>query len=144
MTLKRTHLRGMNKIFVERYDLVLLTQPDIDWNSYSLLQVDEIYQDDSIGHNINIIVVKVSLLDREQVSIEFSIKRTYSFKTLSHWIFQSENLVSDNDETANLKRVCRWARHNNHIDSGSSNPAVYDHAMYLTRRQFGPIGMEGV
>lgn len=34
-----------------------------------VLQVDEIYQDDSIGHNINIVVVGFSLLDRREVCL---------------------------------------------------------------------------
>nr|XP_039262899.1 A disintegrin and metalloproteinase with thrombospondin motifs 3-like [Styela clava] len=82
--------------------------------------VNEIYHDDTIGHQINIIIVRISLLNKKD----------------------SRNLIAHDDPSVSLKNVCKWAHdmyNAGHEDSGST----YDHAIFLTRQKFGPTGMEG-
>ncbi|RVE59722.1 hypothetical protein OJAV_G00191280 [Oryzias javanicus] len=81
--------------------------------------VDEIYHDESLGTNINIVLVRMIMVGYRQ----------------------SISLIERGNPSRSLEQVCRWAntqqRHN------PDHAEYHDHAIFLTRQDFGPAGMQG-
>ncbi|XP_061765763.1 A disintegrin and metalloproteinase with thrombospondin motifs 14 isoform X3 [Nerophis ophidion] len=81
--------------------------------------VDEIYHDESLGTNINIVLVRMIMVGYRQ----------------------SISLIERGNPSRSLEQVCRWA---NTQQRGDPDHAEYhDHAIFLTRQDFGPAGMQG-
>uniref|UniRef100_UPI003AAE0C37 A disintegrin and metalloproteinase with thrombospondin motifs 2-like n=1 Tax=Centroberyx gerrardi TaxID=166262 RepID=UPI003AAE0C37 len=81
--------------------------------------VNEIYQDRSLGANINVVLVRIIMLSGTK----------------------SQELISVGNPSQSLENVCRWAflqqREQPH------HAEHHDHAIYLSRQEFGPSGMQG-
>ncbi|XP_054610510.1 A disintegrin and metalloproteinase with thrombospondin motifs 2-like [Dunckerocampus dactyliophorus] len=80
--------------------------------------VNEIYQDHSLGANINVVLVRIIMLSPSK----------------------SQELISVGNAQKSLENVCGWSylqqRDQNHDQQ-------HDHLVYLSRREFGPSGMQG-
>ncbi|XP_075939431.1 A disintegrin and metalloproteinase with thrombospondin motifs 2-like [Anarhichas minor] len=80
--------------------------------------VNEIYQDHSLGTNINVVLVRIIMLSPSK----------------------SQELISVGNPQKSLENVCGWSylqhREQNHAEQ-------HDHTIYLTRQEFGPSGMQG-
>ncbi|TRY71246.1 hypothetical protein DNTS_014991 [Danionella cerebrum] len=81
--------------------------------------VDEIYHDESLGTNINIVLVRMILVGYRQ----------------------SISLIERGNPSRSLEQVCRWANSQQRSDPGHAEH--HDHAIFLTRQDFGPAGMQG-
>ncbi|XP_034033452.1 A disintegrin and metalloproteinase with thrombospondin motifs 2-like [Thalassophryne amazonica] len=81
--------------------------------------VHDIYQDHSLGSSINIVLVRIILLSPTQ----------------------SQELISVGNAQKSLENVCGWSylQHRERL----SHAEQHDHAIYLTRQEFGPSGMQG-
>ncbi|TNM84399.1 hypothetical protein fugu_008577 [Takifugu bimaculatus] len=81
--------------------------------------VNEIYQDHSLGANINIVLVKIIALSASK----------------------SLEIISLGNPQKSLENVCGWSyllhREQNHAEQ-------HDHTIYLSRQEFGPSGMQGM
>uniref|UniRef100_A0A7N9ANE4 ADAM metallopeptidase with thrombospondin type 1 motif, 14 n=1 Tax=Mastacembelus armatus TaxID=205130 RepID=A0A7N9ANE4_9TELE len=82
--------------------------------------VDEIYHDESLGTNINIVLVRMIMVEMLHV--------------LSSKIFFLVLVFL-------LEQVCRWANTQQRRDPDHAE--YHDHAIFLTRQDFGPAGMQG-
>ncbi|KAL0993853.1 hypothetical protein UPYG_G00114740 [Umbra pygmaea] len=81
--------------------------------------VNEIYHDRTLGANINVVLVRIILLNS----------------------IQSMSLIELGNPSQSLENVCRWAflkQKENRNDA-----EFHDHAIFLTRQEFGPSGMQG-
>ncbi|CAK6982797.1 LOW QUALITY PROTEIN: A disintegrin and metalloproteinase with thrombospondin motifs 2-like [Scomber scombrus] len=80
--------------------------------------VNEIYQDHSLGANINVVLVRIIMLSPTK----------------------SQELISVGNPQKSLENVCGWSylqqREQTHAEQ-------HDHTIYLTRQEFGPSGMQG-
>ncbi|KAM7373804.1 hypothetical protein PAMP_006507 [Pampus punctatissimus] len=80
--------------------------------------VNEIYQDHSLGANINVVLVRIIMLSPTK----------------------SQELISVGNPQKSLENVCGWSylqqREQSHAEQ-------HDHTVYLTRQEFGPSGMQG-
>uniref|UniRef100_A0A8C7J0Q3 ADAM metallopeptidase with thrombospondin type 1 motif 14 n=1 Tax=Oncorhynchus kisutch TaxID=8019 RepID=A0A8C7J0Q3_ONCKI len=76
--------------------------------------VDEIYHDESLGTNINIVLVRMIM---------------------------SISLIERGNPSRSLEQVCRWANTQQRRDPDHAE--YHDHAIFLTRQDFGPAGMQG-
>ncbi|XP_040907946.1 A disintegrin and metalloproteinase with thrombospondin motifs 2-like [Toxotes jaculatrix] len=80
--------------------------------------VNEIYQDHSLGANINVVLVRIIMLSPTK----------------------SQELISVGNPQKSLENVCGWSylqqREQSHAEQ-------HDHTIYLTRQPFGPSGMQG-
>ncbi|KAG8454217.1 hypothetical protein GDO86_000743 [Hymenochirus boettgeri] len=81
--------------------------------------VNEIYHDDSIGVHINIVLVRMIMLGYAK----------------------SISLIERGSPSRSLDNVCRWANQQQKTDPNHSEH--HDHAIFLTRQDFGPAGMQG-
>uniref|UniRef100_A0AAY4BUK8 ADAM metallopeptidase with thrombospondin type 1 motif 2 n=1 Tax=Denticeps clupeoides TaxID=299321 RepID=A0AAY4BUK8_9TELE len=81
--------------------------------------VNEIYQDRTLGAHINVVLVRIIILG-------------YS---------QSVSLIELGNPSQSLENVCRWAFLQQKSDKGDAE--YHDHAIFLTRQEFGPTGMQG-
>ncbi|XP_056325580.1 A disintegrin and metalloproteinase with thrombospondin motifs 14 isoform X1 [Danio aesculapii] len=81
--------------------------------------VDEIYHDESLGTNINIVLVRMILVGYRQ----------------------SISLIERGNPSRSLEQVCRWA--NSQQKQDPQHAEHHDHAVFLTRQDFGPAGMQG-
>lgn len=81
--------------------------------------VDEIYHDESLGTNINIVLVRMILVGYRQ----------------------SVSLIERGNPSRSLEQVCRWANSQQKLDPDHAEH--HDHAIFLTRQDFGPAGMQG-
>ncbi|XP_041446983.1 A disintegrin and metalloproteinase with thrombospondin motifs 3 [Xenopus laevis] len=81
--------------------------------------VNEIYHDDSIGVHINIVLVRMIMLGYAK----------------------SISLIERGSPSRSLDNVCRWANQQQKADPNHSEH--HDHAIFLTRQDFGPAGMQG-
>ncbi|MFT7807184.1 A disintegrin and metalloproteinase with thrombospondin motifs 14 [Arapaima gigas] len=81
--------------------------------------VDEIYHDESLGANINIVLVRMIMVGYRQ----------------------SIGLIERGNPSRSLEQVCRWANTQQRRDPGHAEH--HDHAIFLTRQDFGPAGMQG-
>ncbi|PNI26164.1 ADAMTS2 isoform 1 [Pan troglodytes] len=81
--------------------------------------VNEIYHDESLGAHINVVLVRIILL--------------------SHG--KSMSLIEIGNPSQSLENVCRWAYLQQKPDTGHDE--YHDHAIFLTRQDFGPSGMQG-
>lgn len=54
---------------------------------------------------------------------------------------QSMSLIELGNPSQSLENVCRWAFLQQKQDTGDSE--YHDHAIFLTRQEFGPTGMQG-
>ncbi|XP_077358108.1 A disintegrin and metalloproteinase with thrombospondin motifs 14 isoform X1 [Festucalex cinctus] len=81
--------------------------------------VDEIYHDESLGANINIVLVRMIMVGYRQ----------------------SINLIERGNPSRSLEQVCRWANTQQRADPDHAD--YHDHAIFLTRQDFGPAGMQG-
>ncbi|XP_059892190.1 A disintegrin and metalloproteinase with thrombospondin motifs 14 isoform X2 [Gadus macrocephalus] len=78
--------------------------------------VDEIYHDDSLGTNINIVLVRMIMVGYRQ----------------------SISLIERGNPSRSLEQVCRWANTQQRRDP--DHEEHHDHAIFLTRQDFGPAG----
>ncbi|KFO33424.1 A disintegrin and metalloproteinase with thrombospondin motifs 2 [Fukomys damarensis] len=81
--------------------------------------VNEIYHDESLGAHINVVLVRIILLSHEK----------------------STSLIEIGNPSQSLENVCRWAYLQQKPDTGHEE--YHDHAIFLTRQDFGPSGMQG-
>ncbi|EHB17430.1 A disintegrin and metalloproteinase with thrombospondin motifs 2 [Heterocephalus glaber] len=81
--------------------------------------VNEIYHDESLGAHVNVVLVRIILLSHA--------------KSLS--------LIEIGNPSQSLENVCRWAYLQQKPDTGHDE--YHDHAIFLTRQDFGPSGMQG-
>uniref|UniRef100_A0A3Q0T3H7 ADAM metallopeptidase with thrombospondin type 1 motif 14 n=1 Tax=Amphilophus citrinellus TaxID=61819 RepID=A0A3Q0T3H7_AMPCI len=78
--------------------------------------VDEIYHDESLGTNINIVLVRMIMVGYRQ----------------------SVSLIERGNPSRSLEQVCRWANTQQRRDPDHAE--YHDHAIFLTRQDFGPAG----
>ncbi|MEE6488349.1 hypothetical protein FKM82_015209 [Ascaphus truei] len=81
--------------------------------------VDEIYHDESLGIHINIVLVRMIMVGYRQ----------------------SISLIERGNPSRSLEQVCRWAHSQQRSDPDHAEH--HDHAVFLTRQDFGPAGMQG-
>uniref|UniRef100_A0A8C2E281 ADAM metallopeptidase with thrombospondin type 1 motif, 2 n=1 Tax=Cyprinus carpio TaxID=7962 RepID=A0A8C2E281_CYPCA len=81
--------------------------------------VNEIYQDSSLGAHINVVLVRIMMLCSSK----------------------SMGLIELGNASQSLENVCRWAYLQQKEDKNDSE--YHDHAIFLTRQEFGPTGMQG-
>uniref|UniRef100_A0A8C5PUS0 ADAM metallopeptidase with thrombospondin type 1 motif 14 n=1 Tax=Leptobrachium leishanense TaxID=445787 RepID=A0A8C5PUS0_9ANUR len=81
--------------------------------------VDEIYHDESLGVHINIVLVRMIMVGYRQ----------------------SISLIERGNPSRSLEQVCRWAHSQQRSDPDHAEH--HDHAVFLTRQDFGPAGMQG-
>ncbi|XP_048346729.1 A disintegrin and metalloproteinase with thrombospondin motifs 2 [Sphaerodactylus townsendi] len=81
--------------------------------------VNEIYHDESLGAHINVVLVRIIML-------------SYG---------KSTSLIEIGNPSQSLENVCRWAYLQQKPDTGHAE--YHDHAIFLTRQDFGPAGMQG-
>ncbi|XP_051834688.1 A disintegrin and metalloproteinase with thrombospondin motifs 2 isoform X1 [Antechinus flavipes] len=81
--------------------------------------VNEIYHDESLGAHINVVLVRIILL-------------SYG---------KSMSLIEIGNPSQSLENVCHWAFLQRKSDT--SQAESHDHAIFLTRQDFGPSGMQG-
>ncbi|XP_043924871.1 A disintegrin and metalloproteinase with thrombospondin motifs 2-like [Protopterus annectens] len=81
--------------------------------------VNEIYHDDSLGAHINVVLVRIIMLGYGK----------------------SSNLIEIGKPSESLENVCRWAYLQQKPDTDHAE--YHDHAIFLTRQEFGPSGMQG-
>ncbi|KFV64727.1 A disintegrin and metalloproteinase with thrombospondin motifs 3, partial [Dryobates pubescens] len=82
-------------------------------------QVNEIYHDESLGVHINVVLVRMIMLGYAK----------------------SISLIERGNPSRSLENVCRWAYQQQRADP--SHAEHHDHAIFLTRQDFGPAGMQG-
>ncbi|XP_055082566.1 A disintegrin and metalloproteinase with thrombospondin motifs 2-like isoform X1 [Periophthalmus magnuspinnatus] len=80
--------------------------------------VNEIYQEPSLGANINIVLVQIVLLSPTK----------------------SQELISVGDPQKSLQKVCTWSYLH---QRDQQEDQKHDHTIYLSRQEFGPSGMQG-
>uniref|UniRef100_A0A8D2IS80 ADAM metallopeptidase with thrombospondin type 1 motif 14 n=1 Tax=Varanus komodoensis TaxID=61221 RepID=A0A8D2IS80_VARKO len=78
--------------------------------------VDEIYHDESLGAHINIVLVRMIMVGYRQ----------------------SISLIERGNPSRSLEQVCRWAHSQQRSDP--EHAEYHDHAVFLTRQDFGPAG----
>ncbi|ETE67026.1 A disintegrin and metalloproteinase with thrombospondin motifs 14, partial [Ophiophagus hannah] len=81
--------------------------------------VNEIYHDESLGVHINIVLVRMIMVGYRQ----------------------SVTLIERGNPSRSLEQVCRWAHSQQRSDPAHTE--YHDHAIFLTRQDFGPAGMQG-
>ncbi|XP_072562614.1 A disintegrin and metalloproteinase with thrombospondin motifs 2-like isoform X2 [Paramormyrops kingsleyae] len=81
--------------------------------------VNDIYHDNSLGARINVVLVRMIVLSYEK----------------------SMSLIELGNPSQSLENVCRWAFLQQKQDTGDAEH--HDHAIFLTRQEFGPSGMQG-
>uniref|UniRef100_A0A3P9AQA4 Peptidase M12B domain-containing protein n=1 Tax=Esox lucius TaxID=8010 RepID=A0A3P9AQA4_ESOLU len=81
--------------------------------------VNEIYQDRTLGANINVVLVRIIMLCPAK----------------------SMSLIELGNPSQSLENVCRWAFLQQKEDKNDAE--YHDHAIFLTRQEFGPSGMQG-
>ncbi|XP_062976895.1 A disintegrin and metalloproteinase with thrombospondin motifs 2 [Elgaria multicarinata webbii] len=81
--------------------------------------VNEIYHDESLGAQINVVLVRIIML-------------SYG---------KSMSLIEIGNPSQSLENVCRWAYLQQKPDT--EHAEYHDHAIFLTRQDFGPSGMQG-
>ncbi|XP_076878106.1 A disintegrin and metalloproteinase with thrombospondin motifs 2 isoform X2 [Brachyhypopomus gauderio] len=81
--------------------------------------VNEIYHDHSLGARINVVLVRIVLVDAKK----------------------SMSLIELGNPSMSLENVCRWAFEQQRKDT--TDKEYHDHAIFLTRQEFGPTGMQG-
>ncbi|XP_072523494.1 A disintegrin and metalloproteinase with thrombospondin motifs 14 [Salminus brasiliensis] len=81
--------------------------------------VDEIYHDESLGTSINIVLVRMIMVGYRQ----------------------SISLIERGNPSRSLEQVCRWANTQQRLDPNHAE--YHDHAIFLSRQDFGPAGMQG-
>lgn len=81
--------------------------------------VNEIYHDKSLGATINVVLVRIIMLGYGK----------------------SMSLIELGNPSQSLENVCRWAFLQQKQDTGDAE--YHDHAIFLTRQEFGPTGMQG-
>lgn len=54
---------------------------------------------------------------------------------------QSISLIERGNPSRSLEQVCRWANTQQRLDPDHAE--YHDHAIFLTRQDFGPAGMQG-
>ncbi|XP_072295328.1 A disintegrin and metalloproteinase with thrombospondin motifs 2-like isoform X1 [Eucyclogobius newberryi] len=81
--------------------------------------VNEIYHDQSLGAKINVVLVRIIMLGYGK----------------------SMDLIELGNPSQSLENVCKWAFLQQKQDTGDAE--YHDHAIFLTRQEFGPTGMQG-
>ncbi|MGH0116768.1 UNVERIFIED_CONTAM: hypothetical protein FKN15_051494 [Acipenser sinensis] len=81
--------------------------------------VNEIYHDESLGAHVNVVLVRIIMLGYGK----------------------SMSLIEVGNPSQSLENVCRWAYLQQKPDAGHAE--YHDHAIFLTRQEFGPSGMQG-
>ncbi|CAL1572512.1 unnamed protein product [Knipowitschia caucasica] len=80
--------------------------------------VSEIYQEPSLGANINIALVQINLLSAKK----------------------SQELIAVGDPQKSLQNVCTWSYYH---QREQRDDLKHDLTIYLSRQEFGPSGMQG-
>ncbi|XP_013928029.1 PREDICTED: A disintegrin and metalloproteinase with thrombospondin motifs 14-like, partial [Thamnophis sirtalis] len=80
----------------------------------STTEVNEIYHDESLGVHINIVLVRMIMVGYRQ----------------------SITLIERGNPSRSLEQVCRWAHSQQRSDPAHAE--YHDHAVFLTRQDFGP------
>ncbi|XP_062859444.1 A disintegrin and metalloproteinase with thrombospondin motifs 14 [Trichomycterus rosablanca] len=78
--------------------------------------VDEIYHDESLGTSINVVIVRMIMVGYRQ----------------------SVSLIEKGNPSRSLEQVCRWANTQQKLDLDHAEH--HDHAVFLSRQDFGPAG----
>ncbi|XP_046709045.1 A disintegrin and metalloproteinase with thrombospondin motifs 14 isoform X2 [Silurus meridionalis] len=78
--------------------------------------VDEIYHDESLGTSINVVIVRMIMVGYRQ----------------------SVSLIERGNPSRSLEQVCRWANTQQRQDL--KHAEHHDHAIFLSRQDFGPAG----
>ncbi|XP_061134978.1 A disintegrin and metalloproteinase with thrombospondin motifs 2-like isoform X1 [Syngnathus typhle] len=81
--------------------------------------VNEIYHHQSLGAKINVVLVRIIMLGHAK----------------------SITLIKLGNPSQSLENVCRWAYDQQKQDTWDDQ--YHDHAIFLTRQEFGPTGMQG-
>uniref|UniRef100_A0A8C8E0Y3 ADAM metallopeptidase with thrombospondin type 1 motif 2 n=1 Tax=Oryzias sinensis TaxID=183150 RepID=A0A8C8E0Y3_9TELE len=81
--------------------------------------VNDIYHDESLGAKINVVLVRIIMLGYGK----------------------STSLIELGNPSQSLENVCRWAFLQQKQHTGDAE--YHDHAIFLTRQEFGPTGMQG-
>ncbi|XP_038660384.1 A disintegrin and metalloproteinase with thrombospondin motifs 3 isoform X1 [Scyliorhinus canicula] len=81
--------------------------------------VNEIYHDKSLGAHVNVVLVRMIMLGYAK----------------------SISLIERGNPSRSLENVCRWA--NSQQKANPNHSEHHDHAIFLTRQDFGPAGMQG-
>ncbi|KAM6346067.1 LOW QUALITY PROTEIN: A disintegrin and metalloproteinase with thrombospondin motifs 3-like [Podargus strigoides] len=84
-----------------------------------LQQVNEIYHDESLGVHINVVLVRMIMLGYAK----------------------SISLIERGNPSRSLENICCWAYQQQKSDPNHSEH--HDHAIFLTRQDLGPAGMQG-
>lgn len=116
--------------------------------------MNEIYHDESLGVHINVVLVRMIMLGyakvREPLLHLHLLGRKSKLKlTLvplgapgsNVSLSQSVSLIERGNPSRSLENVCRWAYQQQRSDP--SHAEHHDHAIFLTRQDFGPAGMQG-
>ncbi|KAI4873523.1 hypothetical protein NFI96_011354 [Prochilodus magdalenae] len=90
--------------------------------------VNEIYQDGSLGAHINVVLVRIMMLCSAKVICSCLL------------CCKSIGLIELGNPSQSLENVCRWAFLQQKEDENDAE--YHDHAIFLTRREFGPTGMQ--
>ncbi|XP_043576427.1 A disintegrin and metalloproteinase with thrombospondin motifs 3-like isoform X1 [Chiloscyllium plagiosum] len=81
--------------------------------------VNEIYHDKSLGAHVNVVLVRMIMLGYAK----------------------SISLIERGNPSRSLENICRWA--NSQQKANPNHSEHHDHAIFLTRQDFGPAGMQG-
>lgn len=71
-----------------------------------------------------------------------SLNPLFSLSPYVPLLFQSMSLIELGNPSQSLENVCRWAFLQQKQDTGDAE--YHDHAIFLTRQEFGPTGMQGI
>lgn len=115
-------------------------------------QVNEIYQEPSLGTNMNVVLVKIIMLSpskvrRSKTHTELCFKhrdKHSMYVEMSRSVAvcaQSQQLISVGNPQKSLENVCGWSYLQQREQSDAEQ---HDHTIYLTRQEFGPSGMQGI
>ncbi|KAJ7419834.1 A disintegrin and metalloproteinase with thrombospondin motif 2 [Pitangus sulphuratus] len=118
LTLMNIHPRDVQSTF-GKHSIVLPEEPLGCLSLAPFSAVNEIYHDESLGAHINVVLVRIILL-------------SYG---------KSMSLIEIGNPSQSLENVCRWAYLQQKPDTGHAE--YHDHAIFLTRQDFGPSGMQG-
>ncbi|XP_069826490.1 A disintegrin and metalloproteinase with thrombospondin motifs 2-like isoform X1 [Dendropsophus ebraccatus] len=129
--INRTHKRSRRHASDDDYNIEVLLGVDdsvVAFHGKEYVQkylltllniVNEIYHDESLGAHINVVLVRIIMLSHSK----------------------SSSLIEIGNPSQSLENVCRWAYLQQKPDT--EHAEYHDHAIFLTRQEFGPSGMQG-
>ncbi|KAI4905145.1 hypothetical protein NFI96_011526, partial [Prochilodus magdalenae] len=106
-------------------------------------QVNEIYHDRSLGARINVVLVRIVLVEAEKILGNgfFAYTELFWLLLIVVKLPESMSLIELGNPSQSLENVCRWAFEQQ--KKNTSDKEYHDHAIFLTRQEFGPTGMQG-